>query len=91
VIPQYATNNAHMFYLVFKEATQRTAFIKMMKSNNIHPVFHYLSLHQSDFYKSKHDGRDLPNSDRFTDCLVRLPFYFELDQLFMVNVFDFIQ
>jgi dTDP-4-amino-4,6-dideoxygalactose transaminase len=25
-----------------------------------------------------HDGRSLPNSDRYTDCLVRLPLYYEL-------------
>jgi dTDP-4-amino-4,6-dideoxygalactose transaminase len=78
IIPDYATNNAHMFYLVFKEPEARTAFIAMQKAKNIHPVFHYLSLHQSDFYAHNHDGRHLPHSDRYTDCLLRLPFYFEL-------------
>jgi dTDP-4-amino-4,6-dideoxygalactose transaminase len=79
VIPSYATNNAHMFYMVFEDPKERTRFIKDLKSRNIHSVFHYQSLHQSEFYQSKHDGRRLPNSDRYTDSLVRLPFFYELD------------
>ncbi len=77
-IPRYATNNAHMFYLVLNNIDQRSNFINNLKSKDFHPVFHYLSLHCSEFYKSKHDGRILTNSDKFSDCLVRLPFYYEL-------------
>ena len=77
-IPSYATNNAHMFYLVLPSLKERSYFISRMKEMGCSPVFHYLSLHKSDFYKDKHDGRILTNSDRYSDCLVRLPFYFEL-------------
>ena len=77
-IPKYATNNAHMFYIVFKSLKDRTAMINKLKNENILAVFHYLSLHKSEFYKAKHDGRDLENSDKFEECLLRLPFYFEL-------------
>jgi len=78
IIPQYAVNNAHMFYIICRNLKERTALIEHLKNNNIHAVFHYLSLHKSDYYINKHDGRDLPNSDKFTDCLLRLPFYNEL-------------
>lgn len=78
ILPQYATNNAHMFYVVTKNLEERSALIENMKSQNIHCVFHYLSLHTSQFYTSKHDGRILPSCDHFSDCLVRLPFYLEL-------------
>ena len=77
-IPSYATNNAHMFYIVCKDLAERMALIKHLKGNEIGAVFHYLSLHKSEYYKEKHDGRELPNADRFTNCLLRLPFYFEL-------------
>jgi GH24 family phage-related lysozyme (muramidase) len=63
-IPSYATNNAHMFYLVCNNLEERTALIAHLKKDDILAVFHYLSLHDSPFYKDKHDGRDLPNSDR---------------------------
>lgn len=78
-IPDYAFNNAHMFYLLFNSESQRSHFINYMKSKKILIVFHYLSLHNSEFYKSKHDGRSLVNADKYTNQLVRLPLYFELD------------
>lgn len=77
-IPQYATNNAHMFYLVCRSLEERTTLIQHLKNKGIQAVFHYLSLHTSPFYKDKHDGRALPNSDKFSDCLVRLPMYYDL-------------
>jgi dTDP-4-amino-4,6-dideoxygalactose transaminase len=80
-IPTYATNNAHMFYLVCKDIEQRSALIKHLKEAKILAVFHYLSLHKSDFYGDKHDGRALPNCDNFADRLVRLPLFFELTDL----------
>ncbi|MDD4148516.1 MAG: dTDP-4-amino-4,6-dideoxygalactose transaminase [Bacteroidales bacterium] len=77
-IPDYATNNAHMFYLVCSTLGNRTDLIKKLKSEEILLVFHYLALHKSEFYIEKHDGRDLKNCDKFADCLVRLPLFFEL-------------
>ena len=77
-IPEYATNNAHMFYLVCNNLQERTALIKKLKDNDVLAVFHYLSLHSSEYYKNKHDGRELPECDRYADCLVRLPMYYDL-------------
>jgi dTDP-4-amino-4,6-dideoxygalactose transaminase len=57
---------------------KRTQFINSMKKNGIHTVFHYLSLHSSPFYSGKYSGKELPNSDRFMQTLLRLPFYYEL-------------
>jgi len=77
-LPSYATKNGHMFYLVMDSMEKRTSLIEKLKQNGFHAVFHYLSLHSSDYYKDKHDGRSLPNSDKFSDCLVRLPLFYEL-------------
>lgn len=77
-IPNYATNNAHMFYIVLPSLEARTALIKYLKENGVGAVFHYLSLHSSEYYKDKHDGRALPQSDRYADCLVRLPLFYDL-------------
>lgn len=77
-IPEYATNNAHMFYIILNNIDQRTKLISVLKEKEYHAVFHYLSLHSSEFYTNKHDGRVLNNSDKFTDCLLRLPLFFEL-------------
>jgi len=78
VIPTYATNNSHMFYIVCKDLEQRTGIIEQLKENHIQSVFHYLSLHKSPYYASIHGPKPLPESDRYTDCLLRLPMYYEL-------------
>jgi dTDP-4-amino-4,6-dideoxygalactose transaminase len=78
VIPDGATNNAHMFYLVCKSLNERIELIQHLKASGIYAVFHYLSLHKSPYYKDKHDGRTLPQSDLYSDCLIRLPFFYEL-------------
>jgi dTDP-4-amino-4,6-dideoxygalactose transaminase len=79
-VPDYATNNGHMFYLVCPDLQTRTLLIEQLKVNGIYAVFHYLSLHKSPYYQSRHDGRELLNSDRYTDCLIRLPLYYELSE-----------
>lgn len=79
-IPQYATNNAHMFYVVCGSQDERAGLIQHLKKSDIHAVFHYLSLHKSEFYRGKHDGRDLPWTDYYTDRLLRLPLYYELSK-----------
>ena len=77
-VPGYATNNAHMFYLLFSDLAKRSDFIAKMKARDILTVFHYLPLHSSEYYKVQHDGRALPNCDRYADTLVRLPLYYGL-------------
>lgn len=80
LIPEYATNNAHMFYIVCKNLEERTALIQYLKKNEIMAVFHYQSLHRSDFFLRNNTIKNLPFCDMYSDCLLRLPFYFELSE-----------
>lgn len=88
IIPSFSTNNGHLFYLVFHSVEQRQYFIKYMKVRNIQIVFHYLCLHNSPFYIDKHDGRLLPNSENFADCLVRLPLHLGLGDKDVENIIE---
>ena len=93
-VPEFATNNAHMFYLVCNNLEERTALIKKIKENGAQAVFHYLSLHSSEYYKDKHEGRDLPNCDRYADCLVRLPLFYELEEEdvnYMIKIIEYVK
>jgi dTDP-4-amino-4,6-dideoxygalactose transaminase len=80
LIPAYATNNGHLFYLVCESVKQRSVIIQYLKEKNIISLFHYISLHSSPFYVQRHDGRILAESDRYTDCLLRLPIYYEINE-----------
>ena len=93
-IPSYATNNAHIFYLVCHNLDERTKLIEFLKKNNVQAPFHYLPLHKSEYYKRlllewgdnsfplmKQGEREgnLPNCENYADCLVRLPLYYNLE------------
>ena len=85
IIPKYASNNAHMFYLVFDSELTRDYFISELKIKGVQSVFHYQSLHKSKFFKEKYRGAELPNSDMYSSCLVRLPLYVGLDEAIVIN------
>ena len=74
-IPDYASNNAHMFYVVTDDENQRNKLLAYLKRDQIYAVFHYLPLHLSEFYKDKHDGRELKNAVEYSEKIIRLPFY----------------
>lgn len=80
-IPEYATNNAHMFYLLCPSLEYRTALMNYLKEHEIQTTFHYIPLHSSKYYEDKHDGRVLTNCDYYGDCLVRLPLFYELEDI----------
>lgn len=79
-IPDYATNNAHMFYIVCRSLDERTGLISFLKEHDVLAPFHYLPLHKSEYYSSRVDDcPDLPNCDIYADQLVRMPMYYELE------------
>lgn len=77
-VPSYAGHNAHMFYLNLRDEATRLQLSVHLKAHGILAVFHYQSLHRSPFFSGRHDGRPLPNADRFSDCLLRLPLFHDL-------------
>jgi len=78
--PQYSTNNGHIFYLTCKSKKQRDKILNELKRKNINASFHYLSLHKSNFCKNKYSELYLPNADKYTSHLLRLPLYYELNE-----------
>lgn len=73
--PNYATNNAHLFYLICSSLEERTTLIDFLKKEGIMAVFHYICLHDSPYFLNKHDGREMPNAKKYENCLVRLPLW----------------
>ncbi len=87
-IPDYATNNAHIFYIICQSIKERTALINKLKQDGILAVFHYISLHSSPFYKKNNADVVLNNADSYTNCLLRLPLFYDLkrkEQSMVIN------
>lgn len=74
-IPDYATVNGNMFFVTVATRKIRDELLGFLRSKGIHAVFHYLPLHSAPYFQGSHDGRPLPHTDRFSDTIVRLPFY----------------
>jgi dTDP-4-amino-4,6-dideoxygalactose transaminase len=79
-LPDYATVNGHIYYLLAENLKTRDKLLNHLNKKGIQAIFHYLPLHLSPYYRDKHDGRELPNAVGYADRLIRLPFFFELEQ-----------
>lgn len=77
ILPSSKEHNASIFYFTCKSLEDRTKLIAHLKQNSIPASFHYQALHKSAFAKS---GESLPNSEKYSDTLVRLPLYVDLKE-----------
>lgn len=78
-IPKYATNNAHMYYIILKDEETRSKLIKSFKDNEIDAPFHYIPLHLSPMGKKYgYAEGDLPITEEYSKRLLRLPLHANL-------------
>ncbi len=80
LLPDFATINGHLFYLLCNSLDERNELLDYLKIKGITAVFHYLSLHQSPFYKNVGTSSNLPWSDYYQDRLIRLPLFWDLKE-----------
>ena len=78
-LPSYASNNAHMYYLLAQTELQRDAILQKLKTAGVNAVFHYQSLNRSSFMMGQQTSV-LEQSDRYSATLLRLPFYYGLEE-----------
>ncbi len=90
VIPEYATNNAHMYFIKVKDLDTRTRLLSYLKARGVLAVFHYIPLHSAP--AGQKYGR-FHGEDRYTtkesERLIRLPMYYglkETDREYVVTV-----
>lgn len=73
--------NAGFFYLMTGGLHERNELIDYLGNHQIQAVFHYLPLHKSTFALKNYGNTFLPNSQKFADSILRLPFYNEISDL----------
>ena len=79
-VPRYATVNGHLFYVLARSAAERDGLLEYLNRNGVHAVFHYLPLHLSPFHRAhERQPASLPNAERFSERLLRLPLFYELE------------
>ena len=78
-IPEYATHNAHMYYIKVKDLRVRTKLLDYLKERGILSVFHYVPLHSATAGKKfgRFHGEDVYTTKE-SERLCRLPMYYSL-------------
>lgn len=81
VIPEYATNNAHMYFLKVENLAVRDELLSYLKERGIWAVFHYIPLHSAPAGQKfgRFHGEDI-HTTKESERLVRLPMYYGLSQ-----------
>lgn len=77
-IPNHSKSNGHGFFIICNSIETRDDLIHFMAKKDIQLSFHYQALHQSKYYLDRNQAIYLPNSERFSNCLVRFPLYVEM-------------
>lgn len=76
VIPDYATPNYHIFYIIFTAAKDRDIVLKYLQSKGIGAAFHFIPLHSSPMgEKLGYKRNDFPNTEKMASSILRLPIY----------------
>ena len=79
--PEDCATNYHMFYILLPDGETRDALMDHLKSHDIHAVFHYVPLHSSPMgQKFGYREGDLPVTEQTSARLLRLPFYYEIEE-----------
>lgn len=89
-IPAYAVNNAHIFYVLAKDANERDGLLSYLKQNDIQAIFHYLPLHASPFFRETGLATVCDRANFFGDCLIRLPLFVEINEEQLKSVVHFL-
>ena len=77
--PPQTTGNGHMFYLLLPDRAARDGLIAFLRERGIIAPFHYIPLHSApagEKYGRAHGT--LPNTQKTSDTLIRLPMHFNL-------------
>ena len=80
-VPAHCEQPYHMFHIVLGSPETRAALIRHLSSHGVNAIFHYQPLHLSSMGR-RFGGKegDCPVAESVSDCLLRLPFYNDMDE-----------
>lgn len=89
IVPVECQHNAHMYYVLLPEASDRQIVLDQLKQNQINAVFHYVPLHSSP--AGRRYGRlhgNLEITDSVSERLIRLPLWIGITPSQQLRVVD---
>jgi dTDP-4-amino-4,6-dideoxygalactose transaminase len=79
IVPAHVEHNAHLYHVRVRDLEERTRVIQELDRRGVHAIFHYVPLHSAPAGRrcARLHG-DLTETDRASDCLVRLPLWYRM-------------
>ena len=77
-VPNDAEINGHIFYILLNSEQIRDDLRNYLWQNGVDARPHYVSLHRSPYFLRRNQTKVLPNTDRISKQMLRLPIYAEL-------------
>ncbi|PPT83500.1 dTDP-4-amino-4,6-dideoxygalactose transaminase [Xanthomonas arboricola pv. zantedeschiae] len=92
IIPDDCQHNAHMYYVLLEDGSERQRVMETLKAQGIGCVFHYVPLHTSPAGRRHgHAAGDLPVTERQAERLLRLPLWTGLSEMQQDRVIEALQ
>jgi len=90
-VPEYCRHNGHIYYLLLRDKSERSEFLRYMKDKAISAQFHYVPLHSSEAgVKFCKISGSMNNTNDFSERVVRMPMWIGVDWGYCVeSVCDF--
>ena len=89
IIPNEATHNAHLYYLLLPDVETRNRALQQLQAMGIGATFHYVPLHSSkaglQFCRAH---GDLPKTENLSERLLRLPLWMGMNRSDVSRVID---
>lgn len=74
-------SNGHLFYILLDSLNTRSELIAYLKTQGIHPVFHYVPLHSSPAGRQYgREGSTMHVTNDLSERLLRLPLFYEMSE-----------
>ncbi|MDN3669967.1 dTDP-4-amino-4,6-dideoxygalactose transaminase [Echinicola jeungdonensis] len=87
-VPKGTNHNGHGYYLFFKNKYDREDLRGYLGKRGILALAHYEPLHQSPYYLANFPAISLRRTEKFADCLLRLPLYNSISKEEQSRVID---
>jgi len=78
-VPEYATHNAHIFFILLNDKEARDGLLQYLRENDVSATFHYLPLHSAPLGQEYgYKPEDLPITEDAAGRLLRLPLHYNM-------------
>ncbi len=88
IIDDLSGFNYHMFYIIVNSEKERNGLMDSLRTQGVYSVFHYIPLHESEYFKKHYSVVKLPITENLSRRLLRLPMYYSMNTDHYFQVID---